>query len=319
MADSSQAPTKNPVVSVVMAVYNGMPFLQQAVESVLIQTLEDFEFIVVDDGSTDQTSRYLRSISDPRLILFHQSNQGQQAAANLAISHARGKYIARLDADDFAFENRLEKQAAFLNANPDVVMVGSQISRMGASGVSGVESNLPTQHKAIYDELIENRHAMCNSSTMFRKSAFVQCGGYWDHSVSEDWDLFLRFAEIGKLANINETLTSMRFHSGSINARRMLEAQQYNLYACELARRRTEGLNAISFEEFDGRNSISKRFKMFLMRLDCASLHYYRNGMANLLDGNRLRGYLQLMAAITFNPNRLRHRLSRFLFQSSRS
>jgi len=121
-----------------------------------------------------------------------------------------------MDADDVAQPDRLGKQVAFLDANPQVGLVGGQILRMGARG-AGMPSNLPTAHAEIVDDLLANRHGMCNATTMFRRKLFEQVGGYWEHNLSEDWDLFLRMAEVAELANLDDLLMAVRFHSGSLN------------------------------------------------------------------------------------------------------
>ena len=108
-----------------MGVYNGEKYLKESVESVLSQTFSDFEFIIINDGSTDGSTEMLQSYSDSRIRLYHQENRGLTASLNRAISLAKGKYIARQDADDISMEMRFEEQFRFLERNPDVVIVGS--------------------------------------------------------------------------------------------------------------------------------------------------------------------------------------------------
>ncbi len=188
-------------VSVVMAVYNAMPYLPSAVDSILRQTLSDFEFIIIDDGSTDGSTEYLRGLRDPRIRLERQANQGQQAAANRGIALAHGDLIARMDADDISMEDRLQKQVAFLDRHPEIGLTGGQILRLGSKR-SGLPSNIPTSHQEIVEALMANRHGMCNGTTMFRKELFEKVGGYWEHNIAEDWDLFLRIAEVSQIANM---------------------------------------------------------------------------------------------------------------------
>jgi glycosyltransferase involved in cell wall biosynthesis len=110
-------------ISVVMPTYNAMPFLKAAVESILTQSFKDFEFLIVNDGSTDESKDYLDSLSDPRIRVIHQTRGGLVAALNIGIQQAKHEWIARMDADDIALPRRLEKEVAFLNVNPNYVLV----------------------------------------------------------------------------------------------------------------------------------------------------------------------------------------------------
>jgi glycosyltransferase involved in cell wall biosynthesis len=301
-----------PKVTVVMAAYNAMPFLPAAVESILNQTYRDFRFIIVNDGSTDDSAEYLASIEDPRLTVVYQENQGQQAAANNAIEMCDTEYIARMDADDISDSTRLEKQIAFLEDNRDVGMVGSQFMYLGRQG-TGTKSALPTDHESIYSELINNRHAVCNATTVFRTKLFRELGGYWKYNISEDWDLFLRAGEKMKLANMSENLLQFRFHPGSINGRRMFESQLHNEYACELARRRNNGQPKIDFDEFWANHKYSKWPRSMFFRMDCLSVSIYRVAMADILDGNRISGYGRMLLSMVCSPHRTVHRIKRMI------
>ena len=116
----------NPIVSVVMPAYNVELYVEEAVRSILNQTFCDFEFIIVDDGSTDRTPEILRSFTDPRIrLLFNEKNEGNYPARNRGCRLARGKYIAVMDADDVALPERLEKQVRFMEGNPDVLACGT--------------------------------------------------------------------------------------------------------------------------------------------------------------------------------------------------
>ena len=313
-SDEARSPSlsTNPQVSVVMATYNAMPYLPLAVESILNQTLKEFRFIIVNDGSTDESAGYLASLNDDRIEVVFQENSGQQAAANLGISLCQTEYIARMDADDLAAPTRLEKQAALLNARPEVGMVGSQVHYLGKKN-QGIVSSLPCQHEKIYEELIHNRHAMCNSSTMFRTQLFRDLGGYWEYDISEDWDLFLRIGEQSRLANLDEPLLSMRFHVGSINGRRMAESQLHNEYACELARRRNSGLEKISYEQFFDSCRYRRWPRSMFFKMDCYSVAHYRRAVAEILDGSKLIGYSRLAFSMLCSPGRTLHRLRRML------
>src|SRR5262245_17189068 len=135
-------------VTVLMTVYNGMPYLPLAVDSIFNQKLRDFRFVIVDDGSTDDTGDYLRGLTDPRVVTLWQSNQGTAAAANFGLKHCETEFVARMDADDIALPTRLDKQRDFLLAHPEVGLVGSQMAPLGAKR-TGNSVRLPLSHDAI--------------------------------------------------------------------------------------------------------------------------------------------------------------------------
>lgn len=301
-----------PAVSVVMTVFNAMPYLPTSVQSILDQTLGNFECIIVDDGSTDGTSEYLASLTDPRVIVLRQSRTGQQRAAHRAILQARSPYIARMDGDDVADPQRLEKQWKFLESSPEVGLVGSQITRRGEKS-SGLPSNLPTNHEQIVDDLMHNRHSMCNPATMFRRDLYLKVGGYWEHNIAEDWDLFLKIADHAKLANLDETLLCYRFHASSINGRRIVEAQLYNEYAAELARRRKDGRSPIEYAEFYANHRCRRFPECVLFYLDCHAVAQYRIGVAEIHSGKWFIGSLRTAYSMVCSPRRVARRIKQKL------
>jgi glycosyltransferase involved in cell wall biosynthesis len=133
-----------PEVTVLMPVYNGMPFLPEAVDSILNQTLRDFTFLIINDGSTDDTEEYLDRLDDPRLQIVHQPNQGIGAALNAGLALCKTEFIARMDSDDLSLPSRLKAQLDFLNLHKDVGLVGTKFAYLGISGRSGFPPRRPT-------------------------------------------------------------------------------------------------------------------------------------------------------------------------------
>jgi len=303
-----------PRVSVVMTCYNAMPFLPQAVSSIRSQTLTDWELIAVDDGSTDGSGDYLDNVAEiePRVRVIRQANAGQHVAAMEGIGQASAPLIARMDADDVAIATRLERQTDFLDSHPEVGLVGGQIERLGSNG-SGLTSKFPTGHDAIVAMLRRNRHAICNPTILFRKEVFTRIGGYWEHDIAEDWDMFLRMGELSRLANLDEVLLRYRFHRGSINGRRIVEAQIYNEYAVALSLLRERGEPEISIEEFK-RTHRSGRFPASLwFTADAHSIGHYREAVADLYGGHRLRGCARLAWSMLLSPPRTLRRIQTML------
>lgn len=210
-----------PAVSILMGVYNADRYLGEVIVSLLGQTWQDFEMIIVDDGSTDRSPEILAEYAkrDSRIRILTQQNQGVGRAVNRALELARGKYIARADADDYSYPQRLEKQVAFMESHPDVVALGTGVMLVDPIGIPICPHLAATGHEAIEAELLRgNGSAVCQPSVMLRRDALVQVGGYdtrW--RVTEDLDLFLRLAEVGKLANMTEQLVNWRQHLGSTN------------------------------------------------------------------------------------------------------
>ncbi|KAA1259166.1 putative glycosyltransferase EpsE [Rubripirellula obstinata] len=293
-------------------------------ESVLAQSFTDWEMIVVNDGSTDGSPQYLHDLAkqDDRVRVIDQSNQGQNAAANHAISLAKAPLVARMDADDVCDLHRLEKQVAFMRDNPTVGLLGTQIRRLGDRR-SGLHSSFPTDHDEIVSALLQNHHAICNPTIVFRRSLFEQIGGYWEHNIAEDWDMFLRMAEVSRLANLDEVLFSYRFHRGSINGRRIVEAQLFNEYAASQWHLRRQDLPGTSFEQFISDHRSSRWPTSWLFSIDSHSIGQYRQAVAEIYSGRSIRGSMRLCFAMAMSPLRTLRRAKRMsgriLFGSDQS
>ena len=214
-----------PAVSVVLGAYNAEQYLAEAVESILSQTFGDFEFIAVDDGSTDQTLDILRRYAarDSRLKPVHIAHSGIVDAANAGLRVARAELIARFDADDVSLPHRFEKQVQFLAEHPEVVAVGSRMLLIEPYGSSLGETAHRLTHEEIEAELFQGSGwSLPPPAAMIRHSAIRKIGGYRSEYLwSEDLDLFLRLAEVGRLANLPDVLVKYRNHAGSTNYTRV--------------------------------------------------------------------------------------------------
>lgn len=204
----------NPIVSVVMPAYNVELYVEEAVRSILNQTFCDFEFIIVDDGSTDRTPEILRTFTDPRIrLLFNEKNEGNYPARNRGCRLARGKYIAVMDADDVAYPNRLETEVRYLETHLDVQAIGSGWHfRDGLSRTV----NPPTVYESILLFLLDNS-CFLHPSLLIRKEALQAVGGYDEHYVyAGDYELLCRLALRGRIENIPDVLMAYRWHPGQI-------------------------------------------------------------------------------------------------------
>ncbi len=212
----------DPRVSVVMAVYNGERYLEEAVRSILRQTYDDFEFIIIDDGSTDRSPAILKSFADEdrRLRVHRQPNSGLIGALNKALPLARGAYVARMDADDISLPRRFEQQVQYLDAHKEIGVLGTWIQDIGADGQPGPIWPLPTSPATIRWFLMFG-NCLAHPSAMMRRE-LIQSLGYRAAAVHvEDYDLWIRASSVTGVANIPEVLLKYRVLSQSVSSRNL--------------------------------------------------------------------------------------------------
>ncbi len=207
-----------PLVSIIMAVYNGELFLNQAIDSILTQTFDDFEFIIINDGSTDASASILQNyaIRDARIQVYDQPhNMGLVAALNRGCNLATGRYIARMDADDISFPERLKKQVAYLEANPHVGILGTWAQVIDERSIKVDEMRLPIiPILAKWDLSFFN--IIVHPSVMMRKSV-VQELGYYQNWPSEDYELWARSLTVTDITNLPEYLFCYRRYGKNLS------------------------------------------------------------------------------------------------------
>jgi glycosyltransferase involved in cell wall biosynthesis len=194
-----------------MPVYNGATYLNEAIDSILKQTFSDFEFIISDDGSTDDSVKIIKSYDDNRIRLVENKNNiGQSETLNKGINLARGKYIARMDQDDISMPERLKKQLDFMENNSDVGVCGSWLQLIGKyKGIAESE----TEDDLIKIKLLTNQN-LAHPAVMIRKSTLVKYQLNYDptFTVAMDYDLWVRMFEYCSFANLPEPLLKYRTH-----------------------------------------------------------------------------------------------------------
>lgn len=212
---------KKPKVSVVMPVFNGEKYLKQAIESILNQTFKYFELIIVNDASTDKTEKIIKSFTDKRIKLINnQKNLGVAKSLNIGLKKAKGSYIARMDTDDISMAKRLEKQVEFLKKNPKVVLVGSQCSWINFKGQKINGFKVATDDLIIRKKMFI-RNQFHHASVMFKKKDVLKLGGYKHlFNGAEDYELWFRFSDLGKLYNLPEELISRRLYNEAISSKK---------------------------------------------------------------------------------------------------
>lgn len=198
-----------------MAVYNGERFVTDALDSLLAQSLSDFEVVVIDDGSKDRTQGLLHGYAsrDPRVIVRRQRNLGRAAALNVGISLARAPLIARIDADDIAMPDRLERQRRFLAENPEVAGVGGSLVLIDEQGREFAEASYPLSDPEVRAAFSHGETAIAHPAAMVRKQVINRVGGYRPVFVdADDVDLWLRILENHRLANLDAPVLRYRIH-----------------------------------------------------------------------------------------------------------
>ncbi|MHC5768216.1 MAG: glycosyltransferase family 2 protein [Nostoc sp.] len=206
-----------PKVSIVIPAYNSLKFLPETMESVFKQTFKDFEVLVVNDGSSDDTEHWVSQIADPRFKLITQENQGLSGARNTGIAHASGEYIAFLDADDLWEPTKLEKQVLCLEENSEIGLVYTWVALIDENGNFTGRVFKNYAENDVWHKLIEHNIVESGSVAMVRRQCFDTCGVFDRNlrSFVEDWDMWLRIASRYPFKVMKEPLVYYRQHSTS--------------------------------------------------------------------------------------------------------
>lgn len=297
-----------PRISVLMPVYNGGAYLEAAIASVLAQSFGDFELVVVDDGSTDGSREIVNAFADgdSRLRPIWKANSGISDTLNLGLADARGEWIARLDADDVMLPRRLERQLAFLEANTDVVAVGSYYDLIDTAGARRITRHPLPRTRDELARYLEARELLTftHPTMTYRRDLAMSLGGYRrELEPCEDADLFARMLAAGGTILIQpEILTLYRVHGGSISSRKTREMFSklrfvfHNFYAAR------DGRPPVTFEEFLAyrkRLPIAARLRA---GRDYLSEVLYRNSTSALVGGRPVRAGLSLACAAALRP-----------------
>jgi Glycosyl transferase family 2 len=217
-----ESPSENtPQISVIMSVFNGQEFLEQAARSILNQTMPNFEFIVIDDGSTDNSLKILKDLAnaDSRLVILSRENKGLIFSLNEAASNAKAPLLARMDCDDVAHPTRFEKQLNEFAMRPNLVALGCQVNFIDRHGSEfGKEIVYPIGDNEIQINRSLGGPFLAHPTLMMRASAFRSVGEYRAPFVAaEDLDLIYRLFEVGELDNLPERLLDYRFHGNNVS------------------------------------------------------------------------------------------------------
>jgi glycosyltransferase involved in cell wall biosynthesis len=207
---------KTPSISIIMPVFNGEKYLIKAIDSILNQTYKDFEFIIIDGGSSDNSKEIIENYTDERIMTIYKANYGLVDSLNLGISLSRANWIARMDADDISYPNRFEEQLKYINE--DIAIIGSQADIIDKDDKIFGTTSFKVNHDEIVTDLVNQNSTLIHPSVVINKFKLNLAGGYDPKMLSaEDYDLWLRISKVGKIINVNKTLFALRKHESNVS------------------------------------------------------------------------------------------------------
>lgn len=312
------------MITVVMPARNAQTYLAEAIESVLNQTYRDFEFLMVDNASTDRTHEIMQqyAANDPRVKVLQQPQGGWAAAVNAAMRVAQHNWIARMDADDIMMPHRLERHIEFIQAAPEVIMWGAWMYQINAEGqrIGYMEygPQTPEDNERIKREALDT--FMANPTTCFRKDIALKIGGFNENLMAAgDIEFMSRMIYEGQLRVIPEHLMMYRIHGSAISTGKKRYQMQVARFVIARAKARNAG-QSLTLEEYRAMQAKRPVWQKVREYLTDSGPVFYRLAGIHLSGGRYLKGGALMLAALATNPmftvgrllerinNRLRHR-----------
>ncbi len=218
-----------PPVTVLMPAYNAELYIKEAIDSVLAQTYTDYEFLIINDGSTDRTEEIIKSYNDPRIRLHTIENLGVIGALNEGLKLARGKYIARFDADDICYGQRLKVQVDYMETHTDCVLLGSAADYIDKDGNFLFEWQPSAYETKELEQKIKSESPFDHPTVMYRKDVAIAIGGYPKGALHfEDHLFWTHFFKHGEVANLSEPLIRHRFNPASVTVDEKWRGKEFN-------------------------------------------------------------------------------------------
>jgi glycosyltransferase involved in cell wall biosynthesis len=309
---TTQPNGSKPKVSVIMPVLNARAFLGDSIQSILAQSLSQFELIVVDNGSTDGSREFAQSFSDPRVRVLVEPQRGAAHATNVGIAASRADLLAIMDADDVSLQDRLKIQATFMDEHPDCVLLGTRFSFLVGKNLVSVAPPI-MRHRQIRKALLQGHAVFANGSTMFRAAPARMIGGHCLNGPAHDFDFFLRMSEIGMVHNLPNTLYYYRLHDGASTAKRDSFLREQTMFSVACAMARAAGLSEPPITEFRREWSRRSRGARITDQAREVSLRLYRDGVIQRANRKLVSAGLALMASAVLNPRKVIYRVKRQL------
>ena len=277
-----------------MSIYNGERYLKESIESIINQTLKDFEFIIIDDGSTDKSNKIINSYNDSRIkLLENNKNIGLTKSLNKGLELCKGEFIARMDADDISLPIRLEKQVNYMEKNKNVDVCGSWSMTIGKR--VGEIRKYPSNHEEIRCQLLLN-NIMCHSSVIIREKRISEGNIRYNPSLlyAQDFDFFVRMINDYRFSNIPEVLIHYRIHDNQIAEKKKNEQ---NLIANSIIKEQLKKLSINpSMEELEIHNNLIElkinQSKDLILKSEKWMLKIIKNNdKINIYDNKKLKLY----------------------------
>ena len=297
--------TRENLITVILPVYNGMPFLEAAVDSVLAQTMKHFRLLIIDDGSTDASADYLDSLGDPRVTVIHQKNRGLGDTLNRGIELCETKYLARMDADDIMAPERLEMQLDYMETHPDVSLLGTQIAFI-CKGQAVSHASTALDHEHIVESLMKGSAAVISHATIMCRSADAKrMGGYRVEGAGEELDFFLRMSEMGRVANLPDVLYHVRLHDSSLVMTRWAEIRRGYAYATHCAEQRRVQQPEPDMKAFCTQWAKRGAFGSLGDAINAWGVAHYRKGIMQRVSGHKKAALYHCVCATIGHPGPL--------------
>ncbi len=246
-----------PLVSVVLCTFNDGELLRQAIESVLAQTYNHFEFIIWNDGSTDETENIIKSYNDDRIQYFYHENTGLGLALKMACEKAKGKYIARADGDDICLPQRLEKQVDFMESHPDYVLISANTITIDNHNNEYGRTYICTWDKALR-KMFKYSSPIIHPASMFRTEVYKKTSGYLNMRRCQDHFLFAQMVKYGKVGNLKAPL--IKYRPDPVNLMGIVNNNPYRLVMAEYRRKMLKD-EKVDESDLEIYNTICKRYK----------------------------------------------------------
>ena len=290
-------PIKN--VSVVIPCLNAYPFIADAIESILKQSFQNFEIIIVDGGSNKETleliEKYIKM--DNRIRIVNQDKGFIGEAANIGIEASKYDWIARLDGDDISYPERLKKEIEFLNKTPDAALVSTNYEFINFKGDKiGVTKKLKLQNPPLFNPLVDPN--IPHQSILVSKKAVMDIGGYRDFKQGEDYDLFLRLSDKYKLYHIEDVLTAIRILNSGLTLSGFELQRKLWMYAKDDTLRRRRNIERLNFEDWTRINEehINKKINQWKAEKEI------RKAGLHLMSRKYVSAFISLLKAFIFKP-----------------
>jgi glycosyltransferase involved in cell wall biosynthesis len=301
-----------PRVTVIMPMYNALPYLSEAIGSILSQSFQDFELLIVDNGSTDGSIEYASSVTDQRVQVLSEPERGAGRCLTTGIFAGRGEFLAVMDADDIAHPDRLQTEVKFLESHPKIILVGTRFAFLVGSAIIPAPPQ-PREHHDIRRALLEGRPVICNSSSMFRANPAKDVGGHRLPGPGHDVDFFLRMTEIGTVANIPALMHYYRLHGASTSIVKMAEVNRYHSFSIACANARANGREEPDTDKFAEQWKHRPAIVRWAELADGKSLELYRTAVMKWAKKQYLTCMAVAICAAVLNPRRTSWHLKRKL------